>query len=323
MSRAGDLDRLAAAMTREARTLAERAGVAAARVARPYLDRMLDRARSLALGSPSSGRLVALRRELRETAGEMAWRLAGAGNRDSWAFPRVVEALRASHRAVRPVLALVGVEALPPDVDAVARALQDLDGTFRAAGREMADAVADELVRMTTRGADAREVARRLTASGLIEPLSGMNPVVRAATIADTEVMRVYRQTVEDRAARAPALTHRRMVGPVTASTSRLCRTFVGRVMSIEDWRTAGWRFEGEHGGRGMHPRCRHGLQPMRPEWLGRSDGDRARTGPFANQVAREHDADSSLPEITWDEFKRLPASERIGRSDRGWRLVA
>jgi hypothetical protein len=179
---------------------------------------------------------------------------------------------------------------------------------------------------MVTAGAEPKEIAKRLVAQNVIDPVANMTPQARAEVIARTETMRVYRQTVRDRAARAPGLTHWRMVGPMTSRTSPLCRTFNGRVLSDDQWRQLmGERWDlGEHAGRGLHPNCRHSWQPCRPEWLGVEGGSIERTGAFNNEIAREHDADASLPSYTLGEFLSLPAAERsaiMADSSSGFRL--
>lgn len=328
MSNLGELDALARRMLAEASKL-EAAGGGAADIAKAHLERMIEKARSLALGGDlSPADLARLQGELRRIAGECAWRLAGIGNRESWAFSKVVEAIRLAKSATDPILDLAGVQ-IPsrgPDVDALARAMQKLDKAFRGSSADMARAVESELVRMVTAGAKPEEIAKRLVAQNVVDPVAGMTPQARAEVIARTETMRVYRQAVRDRAERAPGLTHWRMVGPMTQKTSALCRTFNGRVLSDAQWREImGERWDsGEHAGRGLHPNCRHSWQPCRPEWLGVSDGSTERTGAFNNDIAKAHDADASLPAYSLGEFLGLPAAERqaiMSDSARGFRL--
>jgi hypothetical protein len=323
----GRLDELARAMHAEANKLAA-AGSGAAEIARDHLDRMLEKARALAAsGALSPSDLAALRRELGKLAGECSWQLAGLGNRNSWAFGKVVEALRTASRATAPILELAGIAApnAQPDPDALAAAFGRLDRAFRGASADMARAVEGELVRMVTAGAEPKEIARRLVADNVVDPVAGMTPEVRAETIARTETMRVYRQAVRSRARQAPGLTHWRMVGPVTQRTSMLCRSLVGRTLAEGDWRTImGERWDGDHAGRGLHPNCRHSWQPVRPEWLELSADDASRTGPWNNELAVEHDADTSLPAYSMDELRNMPEPERrelFSRSEHGFRL--
>lgn len=321
------LDDLARKMLAEAAKL-EAAGTGAAEITRRHLEDMLARARSMALaGELSTSQLLRLRRQLQEIAGRCAWDIAGLGNRESWAFGRTVEAIRTGLAATRPILELAGVPGgtARPDADAVARALQRLDATFRGSSVDMARAVERELVRMVTVGAEPKEIARRLVAQNVVDPVANMTPAARAEVIARTETMRVYRQTVQTRAARAPQLTHWRMVGPMTSKTSALCRSFNGRTLTAEQWRAImGERWDlGEHAGRGLHPNCRHSWQPVRPEWVGASGAER--TGAWAeNAISREHDGDASLPSYSLNEFLSLPAAERaklMADSSNGFRL--
>lgn len=321
------LDDLAAAMSAEATRLDVSAG-GAGRIAEHHFERMLQKARSLALGELTPAELSGARRDLYKIAGEMRWDLAGIGNNRSWAFGEIVQVLRASERAINPLLALAGVRAPGAvDADALAAAFQNLDATFAQASVDAAQVVQGELTRLVTAGVTSKDIAKRLVASELLDPVANMTVEQRATTIARTETMRVYRQAVRQKAQRA-GLDHFRMVGPVTPKTSKICRSFVGRVMPAADWRLVmGSRWEGgEHENRGFHPNCRHSWQPVKPQWLGKEEGDVSRSGAFDTQIAREHDADESLPAYSLRDLRGMPDSERrelLGRSDNGIRLVA
>jgi hypothetical protein len=156
--------------------------------------------------------------------------------------------------------------------------------------------------------------------------VANMTPQARAEVIARTETMRVYRQAVQAKA-QVAGLDHFRMVGPMTTKTSNLCRTFNGRTLSADQWRQImGDRWDlGENAGRGLHPNCRHSWQPVRPAWLGVSDGSVERTGAFNNEIAKEHDGDQSLPSYSMKEFLSLSPEERakfMASSGNGFRLI-
>jgi len=326
LSNEQQLDELAEMMAREAASL-QAGGVQAQAIVRSHAEVMLQQARSVALGSPTPAELTALRAELHRTARQMAWQLAGAGNTQSWAFGEIVAAIRAAERTSAPLLALAGVQAVPVDRDALAAAVQALDTYFTRFGRETAELVQRETTRMVTAGQSAKQMADELVESRLLDPVSNLSPAARAEVIARTETMRVYRQAVHQKAQRA-GLVHYRMVGPVTPKTSKVCRSFVGRVLPAEDWKLVmGDRWgAGEHAGRGFHPKCRHLWQPVKPAWLDQQEGDYGRTGAFNTQVAREHDADESLPVFSLRDIRKMPDSERrelFGRSENGIRLVA
>jgi len=326
VSSAAELDRLARQMTEDARRL--QAGSGRARViVENHTGAMLEKARSVALGAPSSADLAKLRGELHRLGRSMAWELAGAGNTNSWAFGEVVKAIRAAEATSAPLLALAGVGVSPVDQEGLAAAFTRLDATFRKAAAGTAELVQREVVRMVTAGQTSKQMAGRLVASKLINPVSNLTPQAHAEVIARTETMRVYRQSMRSKAQTA-GLVHYRMVGPVTATTSRICRSFVGRVMSAEDWKVVmGSRWDdGEHTNRGMHPNCRHSWQPVVPKWLEKRPGDYSRTDAFNSQAVREHDSDESLPKYSMEQLRAMPEPQRrelFKSSDVGIRLEA
>ncbi len=321
-----ELDGLARKMLAESAKV-EGAGPGAARIARRHLERMVEAARSAGLGGElPPAALSKLRRQLRAIAGECAWDLGGLGNRKSWAFDQVVTALQSANTVSAPLLEAAGLNAADyrPDPDALGWAMQRLDTAFKGASADMARAVEKQLVGMVTSGREPEEIARQLVAQNVVDPIGNMSPEARAECIARTETMKVFRQTVRQKAARAE-LKHFRCVGPVTTKTSPLCRSFVGRTLSEAEWKTIlGERWDGEHAGRGFHPNCRHSFQPVKPSWVGVEAGDISRTGAFNNELAKEHDADESLPAYTMPELLKMPAEERaalMADSSRGFRL--
>ena len=187
----------------------------------------------------------------------------------------------------------------------------------------MARAVQRQLVNAVTAGATPKEIAQRLVAENVVDPVGNLTPPARAEVIARTETMRVYRTAIRDKAAVA-GLDSYRMVGPVTERTSKLCRSLVGRTFSEAEWRAImGPRWDGEHAGRGLHPNCRHSWQPLDVAWLGGADPN-SRTFGENSPVIQAHDADESLPAYSVQELLSLPAAERetlVSRSDRGFRL--
>ena len=109
-----DLAALAKAMLAEADKVVS-AGPGAAAIARGHLERMIQAARSAGLGGDLSAfDLAALRRKLQKIASDCAWDLGGVGNRESWAFGRVVEAVRAAGRVTSPLLEAAGAAAVSP-----------------------------------------------------------------------------------------------------------------------------------------------------------------------------------------------------------------
>jgi len=321
-----ELDKLAERMLAEAGKI-EGGGPGAARIARRHLERMVEAARSAGLGGElSAADLARLRKALRQIAGECAWDLGGLGNRKSWAFDQVVTALQSANTVSKPLLEAAGLNAADyrPDPDALARAFDRLDGAFKGASADMARAVEKQLVGMVTGGREPEEIARQLVAQNVVDPIGNMSPEARAETIARTETMKVFRQAVRQKAARAE-LKHFRCVGPVTTRTSVLCRSFVGRTFSEAEWKTIlGERWDGEHAGRGFHPNCRHSFQPVMMRWVGLQEGEVTRTFGEKSPVIQEHDADESLPAYTMPELLSMPAEERLALmadSSRGFRL--
>jgi hypothetical protein len=322
-----ELDRLAERMLAEADKI-ESAGPVAGRIARKHLERMVEAARSAGMGGElSAADLSRLRKTLRAIAGECAWDLGGLGNRKSWAFDQVVTALQSANAVSSPLLEAAGLNAasVRPDPDALAHAMQRLDTAFKDSSADMARAVEQQLVGMVTSGREPQEIARQLVAQNVVDPVGNMTPQARAKCIARTETMRVYRQSVQQKAAVAE-LKHFRCVGPLDEQTSRLCRAFIGRTLSEAEWQAIlGDRWAGgEHAGRGFHPNCRHSFQPLEPSWIGLEEGDYRRTFGASSEVNKAYDADESLPAYSMQELLSMPAAERsalMADSSRGFRL--